>query len=333
MPTLAVFHATGQQGSSVLNDVLDDAKLSKTWKLRALTRDISSQKSKALSARGVEVVEADSTSSLSIEKALKGADAVFAVTVPDFTPNAVAVEYARAKLIADATVAAGARWIIFSTLSNVSELSGGKYTKVYPYDAKAKAEEYIRSLPIKSAFFCGAPFMQNFASQPFLAPVKEAREDGEERWVWRRNNSPKARYPLIDGTGDVGKFVTPVLAEPDKYEGKTFYGAERIYTLEEVSSIMSKTTGKNVVYEQMSDDAFHADLLKKTGSELIADIFVDAFKFYEEYGAFGPGTDEKIDWSVKQARGKLTSLEAFFEKNPLPLNDGEGSGKGILDQY
>jgi uncharacterized protein YbjT (DUF2867 family) len=313
--TLAVFGATGQQGSSVINNVLADPELSQRYRLRAITRDTSGPKAKILQNRSVEVVAADFDTPSTLQAALKGVDTAFVVTTPDFTPDAVAIEFARAKAVADAAVSAGVRYLIFSTLSPIEELSGGRYTKVYPYDAKAKAEAYIRTLPIKCAFFCGGPFMQNFAAQVFLAPVKVERE---EKWVWKRNNSPKAQYPLIDGVDDTGKFVGAILAEPERYEGKTFYGATRLYTLEEVSRIMSKSTGKKVEYEQISDAEFHADL-KAFGGDILADMFVEAFRFYEEYGAFGPGTLEKVEWSVANARGELTTLERFFEKNPLEL--------------
>ena len=136
--------------------------------------------------------------------------------------------------------------------------------------------------------------------------------------MWRRNNSPKTGYPLVEGVADTGKFVGAILAEPEKYEGKTFYGATRIYTLEEVSDLMSQSTGKKVVYEQISDEEFRASLTA-FGGEVLADMFVEAFRFYEEYGAFGPETPEKAEWSVANARGKLTTLEEFFEKYPLKL--------------
>lgn len=252
----------------------------KKYKLRAITRDTTSAKARLLQERGAQVATADFHDQTSLEAALKGAHTVFAVTTPDFTPDAVAIEFQRAKAIADTAVTSGAQYIIFSTLTNIIELFGGKYTKVFPYDAKAKAEAYIRRLPIKSAFFCGGPFMQNLHTQTFLAPVKAA--DGDS-WVWKRNNSPQAGYPFIDGVADAGKFVGAILAEPDKFEGKTFYGATRIYTLDEVSSLMSKTTGKKVVYEQISDEEFHASLCACTG-DVLADIIVEAFRAYEECG-------------------------------------------------
>jgi uncharacterized protein YbjT (DUF2867 family) len=53
---LTVFGATGNQGRSVINTVLADPGLSKEFKIRGITRDVSKPDAKALADRGVEVV-------------------------------------------------------------------------------------------------------------------------------------------------------------------------------------------------------------------------------------------------------------------------------------
>ncbi|KAI9874641.1 MAG: hypothetical protein M1823_007641, partial [Watsoniomyces obsoletus] len=55
---LAVFGSTGQQGSSVVNYVLDDPELSQKFKIRAITRDVTTEKAKQLMEK-VEVVQGD----------------------------------------------------------------------------------------------------------------------------------------------------------------------------------------------------------------------------------------------------------------------------------
>lgn len=132
--TLAVFGATGQQGSSVINNVLDDPELSKQYKLRAITRDTTTEAAKKLTSRlgphGGEVVSGDATDRASLDAALRGAHFVFSMTTPVFGSDGFEAEYSAGKNIADAAVAQGAEYIIFSTLPNVSEISGGKYTLV-----------------------------------------------------------------------------------------------------------------------------------------------------------------------------------------------------------
>ncbi|RYP82899.1 hypothetical protein DL769_001508 [Monosporascus sp. CRB-8-3] len=53
---LAVFGATGQQGGSVINYVLNVLDLSREYKIRAITRDVGSERARQLKEK-VEVVK------------------------------------------------------------------------------------------------------------------------------------------------------------------------------------------------------------------------------------------------------------------------------------
>ena len=305
---LAVFGATGQQGGSVVDYVLNDPELSQKYKIRAISRDVNSDKAKQLKEK-VEVVQADVLDRASLETALTGAHTVFAMTTPSFGPDGLEIEYNSGKTIADVAVDKGAEYIIFSTLPPIADISGGKYTKVTPFDAKAKAERHIRGLPIKSAFHSPGYFMENFQSQTFLAPQQAA--DGT--WILARPSSPTGKVPFIDAVGDTGKFVGSILADPDRYEGKTFSASTALYSWEEVAAILSKTTGQTVIYKQISIEEF------KKSIPFAADVFVEAYSFGEEYGYFGPGSEKLVAWAAENARGRLSSLEEYFERHPLQL--------------
>lgn len=54
---LAVFGATGLQGGSVVDYVLQHPELSKTYRLRGITRDVSKPAAVALKEKGVELVK------------------------------------------------------------------------------------------------------------------------------------------------------------------------------------------------------------------------------------------------------------------------------------
>ena len=309
---LAVFGATGQQGSSVVNFVLNDPELSQTYKIRAISRDINSEKIKQLREK-VEVVQGDVLDPPSLEKALTGAHTVFAMTTPSFGPNALETEYNSVKTIADAAVSKGISYLIFSTLPSVTAISGGRYMGVTPFEAKAKAEHYIRSLPIKSAFYAAGFFMENFQSQPFLLPRKDPDEK-DETWVMSLPNPPTTRVPFIDAIDDLGKFVGAILASPNTYVDKTICAAVRQYSWEEVAAIMATATGKKVVYREMPLAEF-----EKLFPPALAEIFADAYAAQVEFGYFGKESDELIQWAVVQARGKLVTLEEYWRANPLVL--------------
>ncbi|CZR67444.1 related to nitrogen metabolic regulation protein nmr [Phialocephala subalpina] len=313
---LAVFGATGQQGRSLINYVLNDPELSQKYKIRAITRDVNSEKSKQLKEK-VEVVQGDVLNRASLETALTGAHTVFAMTTPSFGPDGVDVEYNSGKNIADVAVEIGVEYLIWSTLPPIEEISGGKFTKIRPFDVKAKVEKYIRGLPIKSAFYSPGSFMENFQSQTFLAP----REAPDSTWVMARHNSPKSLIPLIDTSEDTGKFVGAILAEPDKYEGKTFCAATAFYSLEEICVMLSKSAGKTIVYKQVSVEEFRRNL--PLGDDPVsldlADIFVEGLSYYEEFGYWGANSKELVAWAVENARGGLSTFEEFLEAHPFRL--------------
>ncbi|MCJ1236427.1 hypothetical protein MMC14_004408 [Varicellaria rhodocarpa] len=304
---LVVFGATGQQGGSVANYVISDPKLSKQYKVRGVTRDISKAAAQTLQQKGVEVVQADMDDAESIKQVLQGAHTVFAMTRTIYDDQAKAREVRQGKAIADAAVAAGAHYFIFSSESHAGNLSGGKYP-VDSYDSKADVEQYIRGLPIKSAFFAPGTFMQNFSGM--MAP----RPAGDGAYAISNCHSGEAKFPWLDVVDDSGKFVAAVLAEPDKYEGKVLSAASTIKSLDEVAQIMSKVSGKTVKYSQMPESKYRGFL-----PPVAADTIVNMFLYIQDYGYYGSQTKEAVDWSVQQAHGKLTTFEEYLAKYPLKL--------------
>ena len=306
---LAVFGATGQQGGSVIKHVLQDPELSQQYKIRAITRDVNSEKAKQLKEK-VEVVYGDALNRASLEAALTGVNTVFAMTTPTFDLNSgLEAEYNSGKTIADVTIEKGAEYIIFSTLPPVKDISGGKYNNVIHFDAKAKVEQYIRGLHIKSAFYSPGIFMQNFQSIPILAP----RQASDGTWIIALHSSPEAQWPMIDAVGDTGKFVGAILAEPDRYEGKTFCAASALPRLEEVAATVSKATGKTVIYKQIPVEDF------KNSLPFGQDILRGAFRYIEEFGYWGPDCEELGAWAAENARSKRSTLGEYLEANPLQL--------------
>ena len=233
------------------------------------------------------------------------------MTTPSFGPNAVETEFQVGKTIVDLAIKQGVVFIIFSTLPSVTDLSGGKYTKVTPFDAKAKIETYIRGSSVKSAFFAGGYFMENWHTQNFLSPRKD--EDGS--WILARHVSGATQVPYV-AVEDIGKFVGAILAEPGKYEGKTFHAAAVLYTLEEIAAILSRATGKEIRYKRISVEEFEATLPFEGDT---ASIFVEIWSFQEEFGYFGPGTEGLVRWGVENVRGRLTTLEEYLVGRPLVL--------------
>lgn len=304
---LVIFGATGQQGGSVVSYVLNDADLSKQYSIRAITRDPSSPSAQALKERAVNVVKAELNDKSSLHAAMKGAHTVFALTAPTFGPDAKVKEVSQGKAMADVAIAEGVQYIIFSTLPHVSTVSGGKYTKVNGFDAKAEIEEYMRTLPVRSAFFAPGSFMQNF--HKVMAP----RPTGSGAYVIARHVSPHTQLPLIDTVGDTGKFVGAMLAEPDKYEGKVFCAATALYSMEEIAQTIRKVSGKTVTYEQIPEDTF------RQGLPPWGDMLIEMMLYQQDFGYYGPQTKELVAWAAKNARGRVHTFEEYLTENPLQL--------------
>ena len=137
---LTVFGATGQQGGSVVNYVINDPELSKIYKVRGITRDPSCTSAQALQSKGVEVVKADADDKKSLQRALHGTHTVFGVTATIYDAKLKERELAQGKAMTDAAVASGVQYLIFSTLTNGGKLSGGKIQNLAHFDVKAEIE-------------------------------------------------------------------------------------------------------------------------------------------------------------------------------------------------
>ena len=151
---IVVVGATGNQGGSVARRFLKAG-----YRVRGLTRNVSSSAATALASAGVEVVQADLDDSDSLKKAFKGANVIFSVTnywEPFFRPEcrkeaeemdmscrefAYDIEFLQGKNISDAAATTvdslDDNGFLASTLSHADKCSDGKFEELYHFDAKA----------------------------------------------------------------------------------------------------------------------------------------------------------------------------------------------------
>jgi hypothetical protein len=152
--------------------------------------------------------------------------------------------------------------------------------------------------------------MQNYAT--IMQPQPSPQKDGS--YVIARPLRPSTKLPLVDIAGDTGKFVAAILAQPDKFQGKTFSGATRLYSMEGQAAIISAATGKDVKYVEVSQDVYRSFLPPTAQDELLQMML-----YQQEFGYYGPHTEAEIAWSVGNARGNPTSFEEYLSKHPLTL--------------
>ncbi|KAG0045776.1 hypothetical protein BGZ83_009008 [Gryganskiella cystojenkinii] len=310
---LVVFGATGQQGGSVVDFVLNDPELSEQFTIRAFTRKPKRPAALALAAKGVEIVEGDCDDRESLARVMKEAHTVFAVTASIYDDDQTRVrEVAQGKAIADAAVTAGVKYYVYSTCPRVSEVSGGKYTKCDHFDGKADVEDYIRSLSpaLKSSFYSPGSFMQNLSNPQMMKPRR--LHDGT--YAFSSNVPADTVLPLVDVVADTGKYVGAILAEPAKFEGKIIRAASELITFEEIAKVLSRLSGKEVKYYQMEEILYRAFAPADAG-----DMQVEMMWNMHDFGYYGAETKEFVSWAGQHARGKLTTFEEYAENKMLPL--------------
>lgn len=173
---IAVIGATGAQGGSVAHKFLQD----KSWKVRAITRNVNSDAAKSLASLGAEVVFADLDDEPSLLEAFEGATAIFGVT--NFwehiysksisAEECMDIEYGQACALANAVAKTPSlKHYIWSTIPSSEVVSNGK-VKVYHFDGKAKADDYIRDehpeLAVKTTFLWVGYYPANMAIFPMM---------------------------------------------------------------------------------------------------------------------------------------------------------------------
>ncbi|VUC28456.1 unnamed protein product [Clonostachys rosea] len=271
---IAVFGATGNQGGSVINALLQDAEIRKHYRFRGVTRDTSKRASQELAAQGVEMVVADMNSTETARPAVEGAHTVFFVT--NFWEGMSAEkEIAQGRHVTDAAKAAGVKHLIFSSLINVSEASNGRLPHVTHFDGKAEIEKYIRACGIPATFVQPGYFMVNLTSA--------IRNRGDGTFVLSLPIDPnKAQFPLMDVLNDYGKFVKAGIKHFPASSGRTIYAAGSYYTPNELLKEFSEVMGVETAFQKIDDDTFKSFMTPKVAQELLENMLL-----LEEPGYFG----------------------------------------------
>ncbi|KAK6852718.1 nitrogen metabolic regulation nmr [Apiospora arundinis] len=266
---IVVCGATGNQGGSVARRFLRDPG----FQVRGLTRDTSSEKARELVELGIEMVQADVEDVASLEAGFRGANLIFSVTQywePFFRPDYVAaakeqgvsirklaydVEYRCGRNIADAAAAAAldsldANGFLVSTLSHAARCSGGRYTDLYHFDAKADIfPDYVektypglakRMSCIQTGYF--------FTSYNILPNSYFAKQQGEG-FKMQFPTDPTKQQPHLDVNGDMGNFVYAVHQMP---AGKAYMAEGTTCTWPDFLKTWRKATGvRHATYEQV----------------------------------------------------------------------------------
>ncbi|KAI1819165.1 NmrA-like family protein [Xylaria intraflava] len=303
---IVVFGATGKQGGAIVNQFVNDPKLKDSWTVRGVTRDVNKDSSKRLASKGVEVVAADLNDKASLVKALSGSDTAFAVT-NYWEHMDMKLEETQGRNIADAAKEAGVKHFIWSTLFNVTKLSGGKLARVYHFDSKAHVEEYVRSLGIPATFFAPGFYMSNITGGMLS-------KQGEN-WVFSLPIAASSPIPLYD-TGDTGKYVKAIVENKQALLGKHFLGATQYLSAQEVVDTFKKVfpeAGATASYHQSSKDDFYAYMKGSGMPDFAVDEMYENMLLMQDYGYYG---GVPLAESLKLVKDQPTTWAEYIKNAP-----------------
>ncbi|HET6369726.1 MAG TPA: NmrA/HSCARG family protein [Nitrospiria bacterium] len=252
---IAVVGATGAQGGGLVRAIVNDKNGG--FSARALTRDVHSDKARALAKLGAEVVAADVDDPESLKKAFQGAYGAFCVTFfwAHFSPEK---EIAEARAMAEAAKQTGVRHVIWSTLEDTRKwvpLSDnrmptllGKY-KVPHFDGKGEADRFFTELGVPTTFLLTSFYWDNFIHFG-LGPKRGP--DGKLAITFPMGEK---KLPGI-AAEDIGKCAYGIFKKGSEYIGKTVGIAGEHLSGKQMAAAFTQALGEEVRYNDVPPEVY-----------------------------------------------------------------------------
>lgn len=309
---IAVVGATGAQGGGLVRAIVNDPGCGFT--VRALTRDVHSDKAKALAKLGAEVVAANLDDVDSLARAFSGAYGAFCLTNfwEHFSPEK---EYAQVKAQAAVAKKAAVQHVIWSTLEDTRKWVPltdnrmptlmGKY-KVPHFDAKGEADQEFTKLGVPTTFLLTSFYWDNMISFG-MGPKKGP--DGTLAFTLPMGDK---KLPCI-AAEDIGKCALGIFKKGREYIGKTVAIAGEHLTGTEMAAVMTKAFGQPVRYNAVTPEQYRA--FGFPGADDLGNMFQFKHDFNE---AFCSPRNPAVARSLNPA---LLTFEAWLAQNKsrIPL--------------
>jgi uncharacterized protein YbjT (DUF2867 family) len=184
---------------------------------------------------GAQIVYADFADRSSLDTALAGATALFAVTTPFETDVDREVQHGIALL--DAAAATGTiEHIVFTSASNADRDTG-----IPHFDSKHRIERHLATLDVRWTVIAPAAFMDQYAEEW----TRQGLRDG----VFGRPMPGDKPLALI-AAADIGAFAALVLTRPDEFIGRRIDLASDERTSHEIAAILGTACGREVTFKE-----------------------------------------------------------------------------------
>lgn len=262
---VVVLGATGQQGGSVAA-----ALLARGWAVRAVVRDPSGQRARALAAAGVETVRGDLGDPDSLRAAFSGAHGVFSVQPNSGQAGAVVSDDDEVRFgttVADVAERCGVAHLVYSS----TVAAGPTPTGVAHLDTKSRVEAHVRGLDIASTIVRPATFME------LLVTPGAGLDRGRISFLIR----PDQVHQVI-AVRDIGRIVAAVLDSPDRYAGRTVEIAGDAVTGDGMAEHLTRAAGRPIGYSRLPEalerDGLLGRLAALTDDRLAGHADLDALR-------------------------------------------------------
>jgi uncharacterized protein YbjT (DUF2867 family) len=304
---IAVMGATGAQGGGLVRAILNDKD--SPFSVRAVTRDVNSDKARELADMGAEVVFADLDDQKSLENAFAGAYGAFCVTFfwAHFSPDK---EKAGARTMASALKTAGVKHAIWSTLEDTRKFIPltdnrmptllGEY-KVPHFDAKEESNDFFTAAGVPTTFLYTSFYWENliyFGAGPQKGP------DGK---LYLTMPMGDKRLPGI-ASEDIGNCAYGIFKQGSDLIGKKVYIAGEHLSGTQLAASLSKALGKEVLYNAVDPDVYRGFGFQ--GADEMGNMFQFKRDFHEYYCGIrdldfarklNPGLQTFDQWLIKNA--------------------------------
>ncbi|MFJ4951554.1 NmrA/HSCARG family protein [Streptomyces sp. NPDC088760] len=230
MLTIAVTGATGAQGGATVR-----AALAAGHRVRALTRRPGAPAATALRALGAEVRPADFDDPASLDAALAGADALFAVTTPFGTDTDTEIRQGTA--LVDAAAGARLGHVVLTSAAHADRGTG-----IPHYESKWAVEQHLRASGLPWTVIAPAAFMDNYASGWTLDGLRT----GVFAWPM-----PAGRPLTLIPAADIGGFAALVLGRRDDFAGHRIDIASDALTPAQIAAALTTALGRPVTHQEV----------------------------------------------------------------------------------
>jgi uncharacterized protein YbjT (DUF2867 family) len=278
------------------------------FQVRALTRNVNSEKAQALSAAGAEVVPADLDDPATLRRGFEGAYGAFCLTFfwEHFSPEK---ELAQAGSTAEAAKQAGVQHVIWSTLDDTRKLIPlsddrmptlqGKY-KVPHFDAKGEADALFIQAGVPTTNLQTVFYWENFI---FFGAGPKRGPDGKLALVMPMGDK---KLPGI-AAADIGKCALGVFKRGKELIGKTIGIAGEHVTGQQMADGMSKAVGEKVVYQDVPPEVYRGFGFPG------ADDMGNMFQFKRDFNEYFTGS-RSVELS-RSLNPELQSYQQWLERN------------------